>query len=164
MPLTSKDEYLKSARRLHTGYGPTSDFADASVGTTVQSESGIGVGADDLPGQVFAVDQLPNPDVARAFGLPSVAVPEHLIVDDADTHIQGKSADDIANAALRRSLNDPLIAYNGQVVNGEEASLKQFDDLAEYHNDRIAAENDPKAAKADKAADKAPAHKDPVKA
>ena len=161
MPLTSKDEYLKSARRLHTGYGPTSDFADASVGTTVQSENGIGVGVGgDLPGQVFAVDQLPDPDVARAYGLPSVAVPEHLIVDDADTHIQGKSADDIANAALRRSLGDPLTAYNGQVVNGEEASLKQFDDLTEYQNDRIANENGPKAAKADKA----PANKEPAKA
>ena len=158
MPLTSKDEYLKSARRLHTGYGPTSDFADASVGTTVQSESGIGVGPDDLPGQVFAVDQLPNPDVARAYGLPSVVMPEYLIVDNADTHIQGKSADDIANAALRRSLNDPLTAYNGQVVNGEEASLKQFHDLAEYQNDRIASGSDSKAVKADKApADKAPA-------
>lgn len=160
MPLTSKDEYLKSARRLHTGYGPTADFADASVGTTVQSEGGIGVGADDLPGQVFGVDQLPNPDVARAYGLPSVAVPEHLIVDDAEGHIQGKSAEDVASAKLRRDLGDPLIAYNGQVVNGEEASLKQFDELAEYQNDRLAEDDSPKATKADKA----PAHKEPVKA
>ena len=164
MPLTSKDEYLKSARLLHTGYGPTSDFADASVGTTAQSENGIGASADGLPGQVFGVDQLPDPDVARAYGLPSVALPEHLIVDDADTHIQGKGPDDIANAALRRSLGDPLTAYNGQVVNGEKASLKQFDDLAEYQNDRIANEDGSKDVKADKASTAAPANKETAKA
>lgn len=153
MPLTSKDEYLKSAQRLSTGYGPTSDFTDASVGTTVQSVGGIDEGPDGLPGQVFAVDQLPNPDVARAYGLPSVVVPEYLIVEDAVGHIQGKTVEDVASAALRRSLGDPLMAYNGQVVNGEEAALKQFDEIAQHQGDA-----DPKAAP------KAPAHKEPAKA
>ena len=138
MSLT-KDEYLKSARRLSTGYGPTADFADANVGTTVQTEGGIGDRAEDLPGQVFSVDQLPDPEVARAYGLPSVVVPEHLIVDttkDAEKHLQGKTADDIANAKLRRELGDPVIAYNGDIVSAKD-SLKGFDELAESRNDRL---------------------------
>lgn len=134
MPLTSKDEYLKKSRGLQTGFGSTIDFADKSVGTTSQSEGGVGASGEDLPGQVFSVDQLPDPEVARAFGMAPVTIPEHLILDtpgDAETHIQGKTAEDIATAKLRRELGDPILAFDNTVLPADEAKLSMTDRTGE---------------------------------
>jgi hypothetical protein len=122
--VASKDEYLKASRALAAGRGSTVDFADPQVGGTAQSENGIGEAFGGMPGQVFSVDQLPDPAIAVAYGMPAVVVPEDLILEspeDAEAHVQGKSADDIANGDLRRSLNDPVLAMDNQVVSAEES-------------------------------------------
>lgn len=128
MALTSKDEYLKASRGLATGFGPTTDFADKQVGATAQSKDGIGVSQTDLPGQVFSVDQLPDPAVAKAYGLPPVTIPENLILEsteDAENHIQGKDVLDIASAQMRRQLDDPTLTFDNKVASAED-SLKSF--------------------------------------
>lgn len=128
MTLTSKDEYLKASSALATGFGPTQDFTDPQRGTTVQSEDGIPTSAADLPGQVFSVDQLPNPAVAVAYGLPPVQVPAHLILDnasDAVRHVQGKDALDVLNGELRQELGDPALAFDN-TVRSQESSLMHF--------------------------------------
>lgn len=125
----TKDEYLKKSSTLALGFGRTADFADVQRGTTAQSADGVGELAENLPGQVFAVDQLPDPSAAIAYGLPPVRLPEHLIVDgkDADNHVQGKDPMDVAAADLRRSLGDPMLAYDGTVTDFE-GSLKSLEE------------------------------------
>lgn len=130
MTTLSKEEYLAKSRGLQTGFGPTTDFADPQLGSTVQSEDGIPTAVDDLPGQVFSVDQLPDPDVARAYGLPPVTVPEHLILgsaDDALKHVQGKSALDAINGQLREELGHPTLAYDNTIRSAGDA-LQVFAD------------------------------------
>lgn len=119
----SKAEYLKASRGLAAGFGPTVDFTDQSLGTTSQSEGGIGVSGEELPGQVFSVDQLPDPEIARGYGLPPVTIPEHLILEDGDgeDHVQGKDPQDIATAELRRKLKDPVLAFDGVVRPADDA-------------------------------------------
>lgn len=126
MTTLSKEEYLAQSRGLQTGFGPTTDFADPQLGRTVQHEDGIPDQADGLPGQVFTVDQLPLPGNALAYGLPPQTIPEHLIVE-TDNHIQGKTADDIANAELRDKLGDPALAYDNTVRSQKDA-LQVFSD------------------------------------
>lgn len=126
----SKAEYLKASRGLAAGFGPTVDFTDQSLGTTSQSEGGIGVAGEDLPGQVFSVDQLPDPEVARAYGLPPVTIPEHLILDstrEAEKHVQGKEPQDIATAKHRRQLKDPVLAFDN-VVRPADDAMTSFSD------------------------------------
>jgi len=128
MSLPSKDEYLKASRGLATGYGATVDFADPQVGTTVQGAGGVADSNAGLPGQVFSVDQLPDPAVAIAYGLPPVTIPAYLILDtpeDAERDVQGKTAEDIANAQLRRDLGDPVLTYDNQIASAED-SLKNL--------------------------------------
>ncbi len=128
MTLTDKAEYLKASRALATGFGPTTDFADPQLGSTVQSEDGIPTSATDLPGQVFTVDQLPDPAVAVAYGLPPVTVPEHLILDNAEDglkHVQGKSALDVINAQLREELGNPVLAFDN-TIRSQDDSLAHF--------------------------------------
>lgn len=128
MPLTDKAEYLKASRALATGFGPTTDFADPQIGSTVQSEEGIPTSAADLPGQVFTVDQLPDPAVAVAYGLPPVIVPEHLILDNADDglrHVQGKSALDVMNGELRAELGNPVLSFDN-TIRSQDDSLTHF--------------------------------------
>lgn len=125
---TSKDEYFKNARGLATGFGRTVDFADGQVGSTVQSEGGIGESAESLPGQVFGVDQLPDPEVARSYGLPPLQINPDLVLesDEAEKHIQGKEVLDIANSrdgGLRDQLDDPALAFDNTVVRYDEAAL-----------------------------------------
>lgn len=125
MPLT-KDEYLKASRGLATGFGATVDFADPQVGGTSQSAEGIGDAYEGLPGQVFSVDQLPDPAIAVAYGMPPQTIPEHLILDsaeEAENHIQGKTVEDIANAQLRRDLNDPVLTFDNQIASAEESLM-----------------------------------------
>lgn len=120
----SKAEYLKASRGLAAGFGPTVDFTDQSLGTTSQSEGGIGVSGEELPGQVFSVDQLPDPEVARAYGLPPITIPEHLILDsteDAEKHVQGKEPQDIATAEYRRKNDYPMLAFDGVVRPADDA-------------------------------------------
>jgi hypothetical protein len=124
--LTSKDEYLKASRALATGFGPTTDFADGQIGATAQSEAGIPASASELPGQVFTVDQLPDPAVAVAYGLPPQTVPEHLILDNVEDgmkHVQGKSALDLINGQLREELGNPVIAFDGTVRSADDSLL-----------------------------------------
>lgn len=121
MTLT-KDEYLKASAALATGFGPTVDFADPQLGSTVQSEAGIPTAATELPGQVFTVDQLPNPAAAVAYGLPPVVVPAHLILDDDEAkHIQGKDALDFINGEIREQLGNPMLAFDNTVRSGDDA-------------------------------------------
>lgn len=120
----TKDEYLAKSRALQTGFGPTTDFADPHIGATVQSEGGIPTSASELPGQVFSVDQLPDPAAAVAYGLPPQTVPAHLILDDAENatkHVQGKDALDVINAELRQELGDPALAFDNTVRTREDA-------------------------------------------
>lgn len=128
MTTLSKDDYLKQSRALATGFGPTTDFTDPQRGTTVQSEEGIPTAASELPGQVFTVDQLPDPAVAVAYGLPPQTVPEHLILDDAEDglrHVQGKSALDVINGQLREKLGHPVLAFDNTIRSADE-SLVHF--------------------------------------
>lgn len=125
MALT-KDEYLKASTALATGFGPTTDFHDPQIGATVQSEGGVPTAASELPGQVYSVDQLPNPAAAVAYGLPPQVVPAHLILDDADNatkHVQAKDALDVVTGELRKELGDPAIAFDGTVRTQDDALL-----------------------------------------
>lgn len=121
----TKDEYLAKSRALQTGFGPTTDFADPQVGTTVQAEGGVPVSAAELPGQVFSVDQLPDPQAAIAYGLPPQTVPAHLILDDADEdlskHVQGKDPLDVVSSELRSHLGDPALAFDNTVRSSGDA-------------------------------------------
>lgn len=124
MTLTSKDEYLKASSALATGFGPTQDFADLQRGTTSQSEGGIPTSASDLPGQVFTVDQLPDPAAAVAYGLPPVTVPAHLILDEASDgtkHVQGKDVLDVLTAELRKELGDPMLSFDNTIRSQDDA-------------------------------------------
>lgn len=145
---TSKDEYFKNARGLATGFGRTVDFADGQVGTTVQSEGGIGASAEELPGQVFGVDQLPDPEVARAYGLPPLQISPDLVLetDEAEKHIQGKDVLDLANSrngGLRDQLDDPALAFDNTVVKYDEAALALHERTGE-NADGLLAEDDPR--------------------
>jgi hypothetical protein len=124
----SKDDYLKASRGLATGFGATVDFADPQVGATVQSKNGI-ASPHELPGQVFSVDQLPNPALAVAYGLPPVTIPERLIVegDDAEKHPQGKDVLDILSATLREELDSPILTFDGNIASSDDA-MKSFDE------------------------------------
>lgn len=144
MPLTSKDEYLEKSRGLQTGFGATIDFADKSVGTTAQSEGGVGASGEDLPGQLFSVDQLPDPDVARAFGMPPVTIPEHLILgstSEAEKHIQGKTAEDIATAKLRKQLDEPILAFDNTVLPSKEATKSMTERTGENAGAKVDTDN-----------------------
>lgn len=124
MSTLTKDEYLKASSALATGFGPTVDFTDPQIGSTVQSEDGIPTPASELPGQVFSVDQLPNPAVAVAYGLPPQTVPAHLILDDADDdvrHIQAKDPLDIMTGQLREHLGEPVLAFDNTVRSADDA-------------------------------------------
>lgn len=128
MSTLTKDEYLKASRALATGFGPTTDFTDVQRGTTVQGEEGIPTQASELPGQVFTVDQLPDPAVAVAYGLPPQTIPEHLILDNADDgmkHVQGKDVLDVINGQLREELGRPVLAFDGTIRSDDE-SLVHF--------------------------------------
>lgn len=134
MTLTSKDEYLKASNRLATGFGPTVDFTDGQIGTTSQSEDGIPTSASDLPGQVFSVDQLPDPAIAVAYGLPPVRIPEHLILDneeDSLRHVQGKDALDVINSQLRAELGDPALAFDNTIRSQSAAHTSLTDRTGE---------------------------------
>lgn len=120
----TKDEYLAKSRALQTGFGPTVDFADPHIGATVQSEDGIPVSASELPGQVFTVDQLPDPQAAIAYGLPPQTIPAHLILDDAEDgtkHVQAKDPLDLLTGELRQELGDPALAFDNTVRTREDA-------------------------------------------
>lgn len=128
MSLPSKDEYLKASRGLATGFGATVDFADPQVGSTTQAAGGVPDSNANLPGQVFSVDQLPDPAIAVAYGLPPVTIPEHLILEskeEAEKDIQGKDVLDIANAQLRRDLGDPVLTFDNKIASAED-SLKSL--------------------------------------
>lgn len=126
----SKDDYLKATARLQPGFGPTQDFADPSVGTTVQTPGGVPPALDGLPGQVFAVEQLPNPAVALAAGFVPQQIPAHLIVegDDVATHPQGPGFLERRGMEEQATLGYPTLAYDGTVMSAED-SLKAFGEI-----------------------------------
>lgn len=126
----SKDDYLKATRRLQPGFGPTQDFADPSVGATVQSPDGIPEALDGLPGQVFAVEQLPNPEVALTAGFVPQQIPEHLIVEgkDVETHPQGPGFLERRGIEEQIKLGYPAMAFDGSVMSTED-SLKSFAEI-----------------------------------
>ena len=110
-PTGSKEAYLKAQSELLPGYTPTIDALDENVGTTTFTDGGIPLVGSQLPGQVFAPWQLPNPQAALKAGLPAVTVPEHLIFDhdEAVAHVQGPDALDIATHQIRESLGYPML-------------------------------------------------------
>lgn len=123
---TSKTEYLAHSRRTQPGFGVTADFTDNSVGATVQSPDGIPPAREDIPGQRFLVEQLPDPEVAIAYGLPAPAIPEYLILDgDGDDDPQGPDLANRQAIANRKKLGNPTLAYDGTIQKADVA-LESF--------------------------------------
>lgn len=112
-------EHRENARRRldERGRSNTIDASDPTVGWTAQSgtegawNDATGVWDSDpnqnQPGQVFHVSQLPDPEVARAAGIPPQNIPPNLVVEDEEeayTHPQGPSATELRNAAQREAI------------------------------------------------------------
>ena len=127
VPPASRDEYLEAAGQLPSAR--TSDGGDPSVGWTAQyrdagrDEDGsvvrrdyVGNDVNDLPGQVYLPEQLPDPQNAIKAGFPPQRIPEHLIVDD-EFHIQGPEPSERAIAKPRAAIRANVLA-----VRGEEAA------------------------------------------
>lgn len=125
---TTKEEYLAASQGQQAGFGATVDFSDPQIGATVQSKDGIPLQNEGLPGQVFLVEQLPDPAIAAAYGLPAVTIPEHLILDDKSDEalkIQGPDALDLVTKELRDELKDPVLAFDNTIVTGgQDAALE----------------------------------------
>lgn len=125
----SKDDYLAASRGLQVGYGPTQDFTDPAIGATAQTPGGIPAAAEGLPGQVFAVEQLPDPRIAQASGFVPSQIPGYLIIegDDIGKHTQGPTPAEIQGFKLQADLGHPVISFDGQVRSTDDA-LKAFND------------------------------------
>ena len=128
VPPTSADEYHEGAAALQPGFVATADATEPGRGWTTQMRDAEGredVGDgdriaytpphDQLPGQVFTPDQLPDPQAAIAAGLPPVRVPEHLVVDDAD-HIQGPEPSEMAIREDRGRLRAKIVEYRDELA------------------------------------------------
>lgn len=135
-PTMTKDEYLAATAGPEEGYGATQDYVDPTIGTTVQGadieddeRTGIPAREEGLPGQVYAVHQLPDPKVARHYGLPAVKVPAHLIVDggEAETHPQGPDSLDLVSAGLREQLGNPKMDNHTGAVSADDADADDAD-------------------------------------
>jgi hypothetical protein len=148
VPPTSRDEYLEAAAQLQPGYTATADATDNSIGWTVQHrDAGRAEGdnaddvtrrnfvesLDDLPGQVYLPEQLPDPALAIQAGFPPQRIPEHLIVDD-ENHIQGPEPSERAIAKQRAAIRAEVLArreavagedqFFGSVMEGEPAKAE----------------------------------------
>jgi hypothetical protein len=125
----SKQDYLDASRGLAVGFGPTQDFADPTVGKTAQSIDGIPPAHEGLPGQVFAVEQLPDPRIALASGFVPAQIPEYLIIegDDVGTHTQGPTHDEIRGFEVQAKTGHPTLAFDGEVRTADEA-MQSFND------------------------------------
>jgi hypothetical protein len=116
----SKDEYLEKTGTPLPGFTKTLDSNDANIGQTVHD--GITRVGNDLPGQVFETWQLPDPQKAIDAGLPPVAVPAHLIVEE--DHVQGPDALDLLTREMRENNGNPRLNDRGHTVvdgKGDEA-------------------------------------------
>lgn len=109
-PPESLEEYkeLVAAETAKPIYQNIGDYGDADRGWTVQSGWTPPV-PSDVPGQVYLPEQLPDPRVAAAAGLPPVVVPEALITDD-ENHPQGPEPLELASRDQRQAVREAAVA------------------------------------------------------
>lgn len=108
VPPTSKKDYLGRAADPRVNFLPTADADDPHVGHT--AVTGFGPDPDDMPGQVYAPSQLPDPAAAARAGFPPVQIPEHLILDnDDDVHPQGPEPSERAIIRERTKLRGDVV-------------------------------------------------------
>lgn len=127
VPPDSKSDYLEAAAELQPGYVATIDGTDPSIGWTSQHLDGDRVvpdgddkpeikafvpPGDDLPGQVFLPEQLPDPKAALAAGMTPVKIPAHLITENPD-HIQGPEPSERATFKYRDGIRAGVTAHRG---------------------------------------------------
>lgn len=92
----------------------TDDVTVEDRGWTAQSAGGyVADNAENVPGQTFTVDELPDPRVMAVSGLPAHAIPAGLVVDSAVTDsispAQERGAD-LGTSIRRGDSGEPLKA------------------------------------------------------
>ena len=121
-PPETLDEYkeLVAAETAKPIYQNIADYTDTDRGWTVQSGWTPPV-TQDTPGQVYLPEQLPDPRVAAAAGLPPVVVPEHLVTDD-ENHPQGPEPLELVSRDQRQAVREASIsAYQDRQKELEDA-------------------------------------------
>lgn len=73
------------AYRASKGLSTDDVTAEDTTWTAQSALPYVSSNAEDVPGQTFRVDELPDPRVMAASGLPAHAIPASLVVDDAIT-------------------------------------------------------------------------------
>lgn len=100
----SKEDYLKAATTT------VADAGDLARGWTVASSAPCPE-APQVPGQLFAPSELPDPEVAKAVGFQPQAIPEHLILGaDDDVDPQGPEPSTVLKAKYREALRERIVA------------------------------------------------------
>ncbi len=109
-PPETLEEYkeLVAAETAKPIYQNIADAGDTDRGWTVQSGWTPPV-PNDVPGQVYLPEQLPDPRVAAAAGLPPVVVPEYLVTDD-ENHPQGPEPLELISRDQRAAIREASIA------------------------------------------------------
>lgn len=112
VPVASAEEYNEIIKDYVVT--STADASDHDVGWTAQSPVSYPA-PEDVPGQVYAPWQLPDPGVAIAAGHPPLAFPEHLISEDED-HPQGPEPWEVGKSVKDHSeaINARLVSEHGQ--------------------------------------------------
>lgn len=116
--VADNQSFVSPQRRLLNGPYTSADGGDANIGWTVQHGGAAPLNlAENRPGQVFTVDQLPDPEVARAAGLPPQRISPEFVVsaEEAYTHPSGPNVGEIERAAQRQAISDKLFE-DSQVV------------------------------------------------
>lgn len=127
VPPASKEGYLKASEDQRTGFVKTADAADPGVGWT--AARGALQDPQQMPGQMFAPSQLPDPEVARATGFPPVQIPADQILDSDDVlHPQGPEPSEVAHMEHREALRARYVELD--VESKEQAAQAHDDDAA----------------------------------
>lgn len=108
VPPSSKQDYLDRVADPRTNFRATADADDPQIGRT--AVRGFGADPQELPGQVYAPSQLPDPANAVAAGFPPIQIPEHLILEsDEEVHPQGPEPSERAIIRERQELRADLV-------------------------------------------------------
>jgi hypothetical protein len=118
-----EQSFVSPQRRNFSATVDTADGGDANLGWTVQHGTAVPVNAsENLPGQVFTADQLPDPEVARAAGVPAQKISPQYVVsaEEAYSHPSGPNVGEIERAAQRQAISDKLFEDSKAVADSDK--------------------------------------------
>jgi hypothetical protein len=114
------------------------DAGDPSTGWTVQSSRSLEL-PQDVPGQKFHPNQLPDPQIAIRAGMQPVAIPEYLVTEDEDDP-QGPEPSEMLILDQRQAISERLVSDAEAAA--KEAEARRAEDESRLSGDTPAVKAD----------------------